>query len=217
MQTETGAVPIRVVLADDDPMVHRAFEVYLSRSSGIEVVGIAGDGEQAYDMVHALRPDVLVTDVHMPKLNGIELTRRVSGPPLNIKVVCFTAIGDDRLLTEAIQQGATGFLLKADSPALIIHGIRCAYSGDSMVSPKLVSSLLRRTVERDEAPPPDLSPSDRNLLALIGKGLTNAQIAEETGLATATVKTYVSRLLTRFDRPNRAALAALAYSWRLVE
>ncbi len=208
--------PIRVLLAEDDPLARRAVDNYLSRTPDITLIGMATDGAEAVTMAAELRPDVVLVDIHMPRLDGIEVTRRVTSPPINAKAVCFTALGDDRTLTRAIQVGASGFLLKTDSPALIIHGIRSAYSGDALVSPKLVASLLRDTLDRAAAPA-DLSSGDRKLLGLIGRGLSNAEIAEEMHLAVGTIKTYVSRLLLRYERPNRAALAALAYQWRLVE
>ena len=207
------AHPIRVLLAEDDPFAQEAVRAYLSRASDMELVGVAGDGEEALATARAVVPDVAIVDIHMPRLDGITVTARLV--PLGVKVVCFTALGDDRTLIRALDAGASGFLLKSDNPGLILHGVRSAYSGDALVSPKLVSALLRGTVTRSE-PPAHLTDVDRQLLGLIGSGLSNAEIAEQMHLAPSTIKTYVSRLLSRLDRPNRAALAALAYEWRLV-
>ena len=206
---------IRVLLAEDDPLARRAVDNYLSRAADIELIGVAVDGEQAVKLATELRPDVCLVDVHMPKMDGIEVTRIVTAPPLNCRAVCFTALGDDRTLTRAIQMGASGFLLKTDSPALIMHGIRSAYSGDALVSPKLVATLLSNTLART-APPADLGQIDTQLLTLIGRGLSNAEIGEELHLATSTVKTYVSRLLRKTDSRSRAQLAARAHEWGVV-
>lgn len=211
------ASPIRVMLAEDDPFAQRAVESYLSRATDIELVGIASDGEEAISLARELRPDVAIVDIHMPKLDGIDVTAQLTVPPLNCKVVCFTALGDDRTLMRAIQVGASGFLLKTDNPGLVLHGIRSAYSGDALVSPKLVANLLRVSTTQRSEPPPGLTPKEKQLLGLIGSGLTNTEIAEEMFLSHNSVKTYVSRLLTKLRRPNRAALAALAYEWSLVD
>lgn len=206
---------IRVMLVEDDPLAQQAIQTYLSRSSDIELVGVASDGVEALSLIGQAQPDVAIIDIHMPRMGGIELTERLTAPPSAIRVVCFTALGDDRVMLQALNAGASGFLLKSDSPGLILHGVRSAYSGDALVSPKLVASVLAN-VRPQSVPPSDLTDTDRELLALIGRGLSNAEIAQELYLATSTVKTYVSRLLSRLDRPNRASLAAIAHEWGLV-
>ncbi|MFV0429826.1 MAG: response regulator [Arachnia sp.] len=206
---------IRVLVAEDDPLARHAIETYLARANDIELLEMAHDGEAAVRMAQELKPDVAIVDIHMPKLDGVEVARELSKPPLNCKVVCFTALGDETTMMDALAAGASGFLLKSDNPGLILHGVRSAYSGDSLVSPKLVAELLRHTPARSR-PPVHLSDADRHLLTLIGRGLSNAEIAEELYLSPATVKTYVSRLLARLERPNRTSLAALAHEWGLV-
>ena len=208
-------LPIRVMLVEDDPLAQQAIKTYLSRPSDIDLVGVAGDGVGALELAKEVQPDVAIVDIHMPRMGGIELTQLLTTPPSAIRVVCFTALGDDRVMLQALNAGASGFLLKSDSPGLILHGVRSAFSGDALVSPKLVATVLANT--RIRSTPPDLSDTDRELLSLIGKGLSNAEIAQELYLATSTVKTYVSRLLSRLDRPNRASLAALAHEWGLVD
>lgn len=207
---------IRVMLVEDDPLAQQAIKTYLSRSADIELVGVAGDGVEALELAPTLNPDVAIVDIHMPRMGGIELTERLTTPPSPIRVVCFTALGDDRVMLQALNAGASGFLLKSDSPGLILHGVRSAFSGDALVSPKLVAAVLANR-RGQSPPPPDLSATDKELLGLIGRGLSNAEIAQELYLATSTVKTYVSRLLGRLERPNRASLAALAHEWGLVE
>ncbi len=210
------ATPIRVMLAEDDPLAQHAVAAYLGRAPDLELVGTAADGPAALDLAGSCSPDVAVVDVNLPLLDGIQVTAALTSRPRPVRVVCFTALGDDRVLYRALQAGASGFLLKSDAPGLILHGIRSAFSGDSLVSPKLVASLLAAHRARS-APPPGLTQGDKDLLRLIGAGRSNAEIADELCLATSTVKTYVSRLLGRLERPNRAALAALAHEWGLVE
>ena len=207
---------IRVLLAEDDPLAQRAIETYLARATDLELVGIASDGAEAVRLAEDLLPDVAIVDLHMPHLDGIEVTARITALPVNCRVVCFTALGDDRSLVRALEAGASGFLLKSDNPGLVLHGVRSAYSGDALVSPKLVASLLRTVASRHTPPPDHLTDSDKELLGHVGRGLSNAEIAELLFLSPSTVKTYVSRLLSRLEQPNRAALAALAHTWGLV-
>lgn len=217
MRAATSSSPvIRVMVAEDDPLAQQAIETYLSHAGDMELVGLASDGESALTLAGETDPDVAIIDIHMPKLDGIEVTRRLTQPPFRTRVVCFTALGDDRVMLDAIHAGASGFLLKTDSPGLVLHGVRTAFSGEALVSPKLVAAVLANSVRRVE-PPRHLSATERELLVLIGQGLSNAEIAERLFLAPSTVKTYVSRLLARLDKSNRAALATLAHEWGLMD
>ncbi|PIE21166.1 MAG: DNA-binding response regulator [Arachnia propionica] len=206
---------IRVMVAEDDPLALRALRAYLDKAADCVLVGAVTDGSSAVELARSVKPDVAVLDIHMPILNGIEVTRKLTAPDIGCAVVCFTAFGDDETMMAALAAGASGFLLKTDSPGLVLHSIRSAYTGDSLVSPKLLANLLRRNRSASE-PPVDLSENDLRLIALVGQGLSNAEIAQEVFLAPSTVKTYVSRLLTRLDRPNRTSLAILAHDWGLV-
>lgn len=204
-----------MVLAEDDHIASHTLQQYLSKAPSIDVVGIARDGREAVEVISRLAPDVAVVDLNMPFLNGVEVTRQVVAGPSGTRVLIFTAMADDETMIRALEVGATGFLLKADHPHMVINGILAAYSGDTLVSPKLVTSLL--PLLRRKVAPSDLNERDRQMIALVGLGKSNAEIAEEMSLAVSTVKSYVSRLLGKYDRPNRTALAALAYEWHLVD
>lgn len=208
------ATPIQVLLAEDDPFVHRAMTRYLEGASGIELIGIGADGHSALALAHDLHPDVAIVDIHLPGMDGVELTAALCAAPLQCRVVCYTALADDQTLRRALAAGASGFMIKTDSPGLVLHAIRSAYSGDALVSPKLLVRLLQHSLERS-TPPESLSTRDLQLVKLIGDGLSNADIAEVMHLAPNTIKTYVSRLLARLDTPNRTSIARLAYQWRL--
>lgn len=207
---------IRLVVAEDDPLARRAIRAYVQRSRDVEVVAEAVDGVEALSAVREHRPDVLLTDINMPGLDGVELTRAVVQllePPA---VVCFTALSDEETMLAALEAGACGFILKTDRPEVVLHGIRSAVSGESVVSPRLLATVLA-TVARRGRTPESLGGSEQELLRHIGTGLSNAEIASVMYLSPATIKTYVSRLLTKTSSRNRAQLAARAYQWGLVQ
>lgn len=211
-----SAHTIRVVVAEDDPLARLAIESYVSRAADIEIVGSAADGIPALELVRTLRPDVLLTDIHMPEMSGVELIGRVFSLPHPPRVLCFTVLGDENTMRTALEAGASGFLLKVDPPDMLIHGIRCAYHGDALVSPKLLASVLRQ-FQRHIKPPSELGEQELDLLRLVGQGRDNSEIAEAMFLAPSTVKTYVSRLLKKTESRSRAQLAAKAHEWGLVE
>lgn len=207
---------IRVLLADDDPVAQRAIATYLARTPDLELVATAGDGVAAVQLGLQWRPDVAIVDIHMPKLGGIETTKRLTSPPISCAVICLTALGDDLTLHRALNAGASGFLMKSDSPGLIQHAIRAAHNGDALVSPRLVRQLLGSRIARNSEPPSDLTQIELRLLGHLGTGMSNAEIGVELELATSTVKGYISRLLARLELTNRTALAAKAHEWGLV-
>ncbi|WP_147454062.1 response regulator [Tessaracoccus antarcticus] len=207
---------IRMVVAEDDPLAQLAIQSYVARVDDIEIVGSAPDGKPALELVKSLKPDVLLTDIHMPHMTGVELIRHVFALPDPPRVLCFTVLGDENTMRTALEAGASGFLLKVDPPDMLIHGIRCAYHGDALVSPKLLASVLRQ-FQRHNQPPSDLSDMDLELVRLVGRGLDNGDISAAVFLAPSTVKTYISRLLKKTDCRSRAQLAAKAHEWGLVE
>lgn len=205
---------IRVVVAEDDPLAQMAIRSYVARVDDIEIVGTAPDGIPALELVKSHRPDVLLTDIHMPHMTGVELIRRVFTLPNPPRVLCFTVLGDETTMRTALEAGASGFLLKVDPPDMLLQGIRSAYHGDALVSPKLLASVLRQ-FQRHNQPPSDLTDAELELVRLVGRGMDNKEISETVFLAPSTVKTYVSRLLKKTDCRSRAQLAAKAHEWGL--
>ncbi|MFT3831706.1 MAG: response regulator transcription factor [Micropruina sp.] len=206
---------IRVVAAEDDPLAQRAIRGYLAQVHDIELVDVTSDGVAALALVRDVRPDVLVTDLHMPGMDGIALLREVFRLPEPPRALCFTAVGDEPSMREALALGASGFLLKVDPPVLLVQAIRSAYEGDALVSPKLTGQVLRG-ISRSGTRPRELTDADVELLRLVGSGMDNADIGLALHLAPSTVKTYVSRLLRKTNSRSRAQLAARANAWGLV-
>lgn len=206
---------IRVLAAEDDPFAQRAITSYLAGASGIDLVGVVGDGTTALELVRTERPDVLLTDIQMPGLNGIELVRAALALPHPPHALCFTSLGEDATMRAALEAGASGFLLKVDPPELLVQAIRCVHRGEALVSPRLLAGVLR-SIARRGSPPPELSATDVDLARLVGTGLDNAEIGRELCLSPSTVKTYLSRLLRRTGSQSRAQLAIRAHEWGLV-
>jgi DNA-binding NarL/FixJ family response regulator len=184
----------------------------------MEVVGEAGDGPAAVDAATRLKPDVVVMDIHLPLLDGIEVTRRIAGPGVEAppKVLVVTTFNVDEYVYEALRAGASGFLLK-DTPLVeLVNGVRTITRGESLLSPTVTRTLIGRFADRirpTAAPTSDdvLAPREREVLRLIARGLSNAEIAEELVISFETVKTYVSRILTKLDLRDRVQAVVFAY------
>ncbi|MGP3955875.1 response regulator transcription factor [Nonomuraea sp. 3N208] len=215
--------PLRVVVVDDQELVRAGFVALLSASADLEVIGEAGQGEEAVRLVRAARPDVVLMDVRMPVLDGIEATRRITGDPAcgQTKIVVLTTFGLDGYVFGALRAGAVGFLLKDTPPAELLRAVRVAADGDALLSP----SIARRLIEAFAvAPPPvvvagklpELTERESDVLRLVAQGLSNGDIAERLFIGAATVKTYVSRLLTKLDATTRVHLVIHAYESGLV-
>ncbi len=207
---------IRVAVVDDQELVRAGFVALLNGSDGIEVVGQAGQGEEGVRLARSTRPDVVMMDVRMPVLDGIEATRQITADPdcAGTRVVVLTTFGLDEYVFGALRAGATGFLLKDTPPEQLLQAIRVAAEGDALLSP----SITRRLIEAfAQAPAPvrrtglDLTDREADVLALVARGLSNAQIAGALQIGPATVKTYVSRLLTKLDVSTRVHLVIQAY------
>ncbi len=213
--------PLRVVLVDDQELVRVGFRLILERA-GLQVVGEAVDGVEAVEQVRRLRPDVVLMDIRMPRLDGVEATRRVmrlTGD--RPRVLVLTTFDLDEYVYEAVRAGASGFLLKDVAPEDLVHAVRVVARGEAMLAPALISRLLDRFTRRPPtgapALPAALTEREVEVARLVARGLSNGEIGAELFLSEATVKTYVSRLLTKLDLRDRVQIAVLAYRSGLVQ
>ena len=209
--------PIRVLLVDDDALMRAGLAAILSSDSTVEVVGEAADGRLAVEQVSALRPDVVLMDVRMPDLDGIAATREVVAADPDARVVILTTFEDDDYIFGALTAGASGFLLKRTSPEDLLAAIKAVAAGDSLLSP----SVTRRVVDRMARLPTgeavldkrlgELTPRERQVLAQLARGLSNAEIAEELVIEESTVKTHVKRILMKLRLRDRVQAVIFAY------
>jgi DNA-binding NarL/FixJ family response regulator len=211
---------MKVLVVDDQELVRAGFSAILTRA-GVEVVGEAADGVDAVAQAAALRPDVVLMDVRMPRLDGIEATRRILASHPGTQVVVLTTFDLDEYVYRAVHAGACGFLLKDIAPDDLVHAVRVAARGDALLAPALTRRLLTEFASRplaDDAPDQFSALTERELevLRLVAEGHSNAEIGATLFLSEATVKTYVSRMLTKLDRRDRLQLAVLAYRTGLV-
>lgn len=200
---------IRVALADDQAMVRMGFNLLVSATDGMEVVAECADGQEALDAVEEHKPDVLLLDIRMPRVDGLAVAKRVSD---QVKVVMVTTFGDDDYVDIAIANGAVGFLLKDANSDLIVDAIRAAAQGDALISPELTLPLLKRNGSESDQ---DLrvvfhsmSEREREVARLVAGGLTNAEIGAELGVAVSTIKTHLSNIQGHFEARNRVEVAA---------
>lgn len=220
----TAARPVRVLLVDDDPLVRTGLSMILDGADGIAVVGEASDGDEAVPQVLSHRPDVVVMDIRMRKVNGIEATRKVLMLPSPPKVLVLTTFDLDEYVFDALETGASGFLLKEASPQEIIHAVRVVAAGEGMLSPRSTRRLIshfsaarnnpRRHVA--QAKLDRLSEREQQIVTAIAQGKTNAEIAEELYVAEATIKTHITRIFTKLDLTNRVQATIFAYEAGLV-
>jgi DNA-binding NarL/FixJ family response regulator len=211
-----------VLIADDQEMIRHGFRLLLAREEDIEVVGEAADGLAAVDAARRLSPDVVLMDIRMPAVDGIEATRRILAAGGSTRVVILTTFDEDDLIFGALEAGASGFLLK-DAPAdEMIAGIRAAAAGDALLSPsvtrRVVSELGRR--RRDGAAAQSiaaLTEREREVLALVARGLSNIEIAGELVVSPATIKTHVASILQKLGVRDRVRAVARAYEAGLMD
>lgn len=210
---------IRVLLADDHQMVRTGFRVILDLEDDIEVVGEAADGAQAIDLAGTLRPDVVLMDVEMPGTDGLTATRRITaqdGP----RVLILTTFNRDEYLFEALQAGASGFLLKNGTPEALTEAVRVVARGDALLAPEITRKVIAEFA-RPAGPAPgrrlaDLTPREHEVLVLLAGGATNAEIATALHLGETTVKTHVSRVLMKLGARDRTQAVVLAYELGVV-
>jgi DNA-binding NarL/FixJ family response regulator len=216
-------VSLRVVIVDDQELVRAGFRVLLESVDGIEVAGEASDGATAIDLVRRERPDVALMDIRMPGMDGLEATERiVSDPDLAVRILILTTFDADEYVHRALRAGASGFLLKDTSPADLLDAIRVVAAGDALLSPRITRKLIEEFVSRPDAPAkvvPELdvlTDREREVLALVGRGLSNAEIAEQLVVSPTTSKTHVSRIMMKLHARDRAQLVVTAYETGLV-
>jgi DNA-binding NarL/FixJ family response regulator len=216
--------PIRAVIADDQMMVRQGFTVLLNAEPDIEVVGQAVNGFDAVAKVAELAPDVVLMDIRMPELGGIEATRRITSPEgSTVKVLVLTTFDLDEYVYEALRAGASGFLLKDASADELAHAVRVVAAGDALLSPNITKRLIVEFSRTAGAPRPplkerigDLTERETEVLTLIAGGLSNAEISRQLIVAEQTVKTHVSRILVKLGVRDRTQAAVFAYESGLV-
>jgi DNA-binding NarL/FixJ family response regulator len=217
-------VSIRVVLADDQTLVRSGFRVLLERTDGIEVVGEASDGAEAVEIACATRPDVVLMDIRMPVMDGLEATRRIAADPTlaGVRVIMLTTFDLDDYVFDALHAGAGGFLLKDVEPGDLRDAVRVVAGGEALLSPSVTRRLIAEFVSRPgrtrQVPPElgELTDREREVMALVATGLTNAEIAERLVISHATAKTHLSRILLKLGARDRAQLVVIADESSLV-
>jgi DNA-binding NarL/FixJ family response regulator len=214
---------IRVLLADDQVLVRAGFRALLDAQDDIEVVGEAGDGEQAVRLAQELTPDVVLMDIRMPGTDGLAATRQIAadGQLANARVVILTTFELDEYVFEAIRSGASGFLVKDTEPDELVQAVRVVASGHALLSPSVTRRLIgefaaRAKEPRDTGGLQELTDREQEVLALVGSGLSNTEIAKRLYLSPATAKTHVSRAMIKLHARDRAQLVVIAYESGLV-
>jgi DNA-binding NarL/FixJ family response regulator len=217
-------VNIRVVLADDQVLVRAGFRVLLETEDGFEVCGEAGNGTEAVAQALRHRPDIVVMDIRMPGVDGLEATRQItSNPELSgVKVLVLTTFDIDEYVYEALRAGASGFLLKDTEPVELLRALQVINAGEALLAPTVTRRLIAEFVGRPENRRVDASAvrevtdREREVLALVAGGLSNDEIAAQLVISTATARTHVSRIMTKIGARDRAQLVVLAYESGLV-
>ncbi len=218
---------IRVLLADDQALIRAGFHVLIDAAADLQVVGEAIDGAQAVDLARSERADVVLMDIRMPGVDGLEATRRISADEdlAGVKVIILTTFESDEYVYQAIRAGASGFLVKDTEPADLLQAVRVVARGDALLSPSVTRRLITDLATRPERPPPSdrhrgplngLTEREREVLGLVAEGLSNDEIAARLFLSPLTSKTHVSRIMTKVNARDRAQLVVLAYETGLV-
>jgi DNA-binding NarL/FixJ family response regulator len=214
---------VRVVLADDQPLVRAGLRVLIADTPDLDVVGEAGTGAQAVQLARDLRPDVVVMDIRMPGMDGIEATGMITAEPPAARVVVLTTFDDDDYVYAALRAGASGFLVKDMALDDILGAIRVVAAGDALIAPSVTRRLIAQFAGRPGPPPPPprrqidgITERELQVLTMVGRGLSNAEIAASLFISTATAKAHVARLLAKLGARDRVQLVIAAYEAGLV-
>ncbi|MBM0229118.1 MULTISPECIES: response regulator transcription factor [Micromonospora] len=219
-----GSAPIKVLLADDEGLVRSGFKVLLDLEDDITVVGEATNGAEAVERARAIRPDVVLMDIRMPKVDGIQATSQIAKTSglQQVRVLILTTYETDAYVFEALQAGASGFLLKDAGPAELLHAVRVVAAGDALLAPRITRRLIaqftaqRTATQAGENRLAVLTQREREVLALVGQGLSNDEIGAELFLSPATARTHVSHAMGKLGARDRAQLVVIAYQTGLV-
>jgi len=213
-----GAAPaaVRVALVDDQPLIRSALRVLIADAVDLTVVGEAGNGQEAIDLVRATRPDVVVMDIRMPGMDGITATRRIVDAPDPPRVLVLTTFDDDEYVYGALRAGASGFVVKDMALDDILGAIRVIAGGEALIAPRVTRLLIEQFLTRPSPAPKaslagGVTEREQEVLTLIGRGRSNSEIAAELHITVATVKAHVARLLTKLDARDRIQLVIIAY------
>ncbi|MEV4513812.1 response regulator transcription factor [Dactylosporangium sp. NPDC049525] len=219
------AAAVRLVLVDDQPLIRAGLRVLVADLPGIDLVGEAGTGEEAVRLVRSVRPDVVVMDIRMPGMDGIEATRQLMADPGTARVLILTTFDEDEHVYAALRAGASGFLVKDMALEHIVQAIRVVAAGDALIAPGVTRRLIAAFAELDAPPrsaaaglrlPDSVTPRETEVLTLVGRGMSNHEIAAHLTISAATAKAHVARLLTKLDARDRVQLVIRAYEVGLV-
>jgi DNA-binding NarL/FixJ family response regulator len=212
---------IRVLVADDQSMVRAGFRMLLSHEQDIEVVAEAGNGDEAVDKAARFGPTVVLMDIRMPELDGLEATRRILEADPAARILILTTFDLDEYVYDALRVGASGFVLKDDPPEQLIAAIRTVAAGDALLSPTVTRRVIRQFARTPRPTPPkeldELSEREREVFCLIARGLSNTEIGQELFISDTTVKTHVTHILQKLDLRDRVQAVVLAYQTGLVD
>lgn len=212
---------IRVVICDDQAVVREGLEMILGADSGIEVVGLAGDGLRAIELATEMKPDLVLMDLNMPGMNGIQATREISKQFPDIKILVLTTFGEDEWVFDAVRSGADGYLLKGTPGQELVTAVKGTVEGESYIDPsiggKLLSQVAKSTQSQSTTVSAELSERELEVLKLIAQGFSNADVAEKLFLTKGTVRNYVSAILSKLEVSDRTQAAVLAIKYGLVD